>query len=330
MIDLMFPLYLTAYNPNEKAGVNNSGGGMATKLLSVMNILSQRYVVNVVERFEDVTSEVLIVEPLTPRMLNLDMKEWLDSLRTVTAKKVLYCSEMEVVRWSPSTLASILESVDVVTANTTYQKQIIWALSRGACYPLRLCDPIDDSLFRPGHDKKVRVFSAGRVSKDKNSDFLVKVFREVKSLLGGDVETGYYGSATLWGDADSGEVGIEHALIDAVDYYRPGVPRNELAALFGDSLIYLSKTKHDVYSSTHVEVLASGCVSVTGGHPLYLERPGISGLDTAKEFAVAVRDVLSSDETLQRLSQQSRDYVVANCGFSAFMSQFNHLLEVLL
>ena len=330
MIDLMFPLYLTAYNPYEKAGVNNPGGGMSTKLLSVMNVLSQRYLVNVVESFDAVSSGILVIEPLTPRMLNLDIDVWLQELRAVNAKKVLYCSEMEVVRWSPNTLLEVLDCVDVVTANTAYQKQIIWALSKGECYPLRLCDPIDDTLFRPGQVKAPRVFSAGRVSKDKNSDFLATAFSEIKSLMGEGVETAYYGSATLWGEAEPEEIGIEHKLADTVDVYRAGMPRNELASLFGESLIYLAKSKHDVYSSTHVECLASGCVTVAGGHPLYAERPGIAGLDTAKDFAKAVQELLDAEDQLETLCEDSRNYVIQHCGFSAFLSQFNAVLEVLL
>lgn len=331
MIDLIFPVGMANYDPTEKSGSSNPGGGMPTKLLSVMQVLSKRYIVNLIERFEDQKNDIVIIEPLTPRLTDQDMDVWLTELETCQAKKILFCSEMEVGRWAPRTLQRILEAVDVVTANTKYQEELIYMLSGGTCQPMRLCDPIDESLFRPMPEKKLRVFSAGRVSADKNSEFLVDVFKQVKRSWGQLVEVAYFGAANIWGHETPEALDIQRALMACVDFYEGGVSRNYLASLFGESLVYVGKTKHDVYSSTHVEVLASGCISVGGGHPMYCERPGISGLETVDAFVGAIGGLLeASQNTLAEKTQQSRDYVLENCGFAAFLNQFQAVTEALI
>ena len=99
MIDLMFPFF--DYNPNERSGLSNPGGGMPTKLIAVRDVLSRRYILNIIQRFEEVKNDVLIIEPLTPRLADLDFEEWIEALHACKAKKILYCSEMEVCRWAP-------------------------------------------------------------------------------------------------------------------------------------------------------------------------------------------------------------------------------------
>lgn len=331
MLDLLYPVDMANYDPNQKSGILNPGGGMPTKLLSVIQVLSKRYIVNLIDTLADQRNDIIIIEPLTPRLLNQDFGEWLTALRACPAKKILFCSEMEVSRWAPNTLKEILEAVDIVTANTKYQERLIRTLSRGECLPVHLCDPIDASLFRPAHDKKLRVFSAGRVSKDKNSHFLIDVFKKVKSAYGDLVETAYFGSANLWGHETAEDLAVQRDIEACVDFYEGGVSRNYLAALFGESLIFIAKSKHDVYSSTHVEVLASGCISVAGGHPLYGERPGVSGLSSVYDFVEAIGDLLESpQDILTTKAEESRDYVLEHCGFDAFLAQFQTILEALI
>ena len=328
MIDLMFPFF--DYNPNERSGLSNPGGGMPTKLIAVRDVLSRRYILNIIQRFEEVKNDVLIIEPLTPRLADLDFEEWIEALHACKAKKILYCSEMEICRWAPRTFQRIMEGVDLVTANTKYQANLIKTLSGNEIQPFRLCDPIDEMLFCPSK-KRLHVFSAGRVSKDKNSDFLIDVFKKGPKVWGPSVQTAYFGSATLWGHANPIDIQIEREIESCVDYFEGGVSRNNIARLFGESLIYFSKTKHDVYSSTHVEILSSGCLSTGGGHPMFRERPGISGLRTAKDFIKAIQSLLkTSPSEIDKLSCKSRDYVLRHCGFEAFQNQFDKIIQELL
>lgn len=331
MIDLICPVGLAKHDPNLISGVLNPGGGMQTKILSVISVLSKRYKLNLIDSFANQKSDIVLIEPLTPRLLEQDLERWVADLHACSAKKVLYCSEMEISRWSPNFLKRVLEGVDIVTANTKYQERLIRTLSKGECHAFHLCDPIDESLFRPAEDKKLRAFSAGRVSKDKNSHFLVEVFAKIKRVYGGLVEVAYFGSANLWGHETPEDLEVQRHLEAVCDVFMGGMRRNEVASTFGESLIFIGKSKHDVYASTHAESLAAGCISVGGGHPLYGERPGISGLKTVDDFVDAIGELLDLRASeIKRASQESRDYILQNCGFTAFLGQFERIMGELI
>ena len=332
----MFPRF--SYDQSGSVGQQNPGGGMATKRQALDKVLSERYFFNWITDFSEVKQPILIIEPLILRLnhsrpdtmdLETWTQQWVENLSACRARKILYGSEKEIARWSPNLFSQILENVDVVTANTTYQMDLIWTLSNGECYPYFLCDPIDTELFQPSPVKKPRVFGAGRIAKFKNTEFLIEVFKAIKAHFGGAVETAYFGNASLWGIANSIDNKIADALKNCVDFYRGGISRAILARLFGESLFYISKTTHDVYSSTHVEALASGCISMGGGHPLFQERPGIAGLKTVADYVNAVEQLLSESEE-QRNHRQvaSRAYVEEHCGFEAFHKQLKEVLEI--
>ena len=336
MFDFMFPRF--SYDDAGTVGQQNPGGGMATKRKALEKVLSERYFFNWITDFSEVKSPILIIEPLSLRLntnrphttdLTAWTHQWVEDLSACPAKKILYCSEMEVARWSPNLLSEILEAVDVVTANTTYQKRLIWTLSSGSRYPYYLCDPIDTELFQPLPVKKHRIFSAGRISAFKNTGFLIDVFKAIKTHFGDAVETAYFGNAALWGIANSIDDKIADALETGVDVYRGGINRAALARCFGESLFYISKTTHDVYSSTHAEALSSGCISIGGGHPLFQERPGIAGLKTVDDFVKSVVRLMSeSEEQRQHRQRASRTYVEEHCSFEAFHKQLKAVLEI--
>lgn len=336
MFDFMFPRF--SYDESGSVGQQNPGGGMATKRKALEKVLSERYFFDWITDFSEVKHPILIIEPLIlrlnhsrPHTMDLDTwaQQWVETLSDCRARKILYCSEKEITRWSPNLFSQILENVDVVTANTSYQMDLIWTLSKGERYPYYLCDPIDTELFQPSPLKKHRVFGAGRIAKFKNTEFLIEVFKAVKAHFGDAVETAYFGNASLWGLAESLDDKIADALKNCVDFYKGGISRATLARLFGESLFYISKTTHDVYSSTHAEVLASGCISIGGGHPLFGERPGIAGLKTVADYVKVLEGLLSEPEAARNQRQAaSRAYVEEHCGFEAFHRQFKAVLEM--
>ena len=329
MFDFMFPVF--SYDASLSASKRNPGGGMATKRGSLDKVISERYFFNWVGSFKQVTMPIVLIEPLTVRLgehYKGDVDTFIEDLKACPAKKVLYCSEMEVARWGPKTFTAIIENVDIVTANTDYQKHLIWTLSNKSCFPYHLCDPIDDELFRP-LSKVKRIFSAGRVADFKNTEFLINVFKAVKARFGDKIETAYFGNADMWGEGSPEDFKIEAELKSAVDVYEGGVSRSVLSRLFGESLIYASKTTHDVYSSTHAEILASAVISLGGGHPLFRERPGVSGLTDVESFLNATQTVLEMPENQIRAMQKaSRDYILKHCGYEAFHKQLKAILEV--
>lgn len=325
MIDLMYPSSIQRYDPEKPASAQNPGGGMATKVASVANALSAFYMTQLISRWEDVSSPVVLIEPLTPRLSSQDLDLWIEDLKACSAHKILYCSEMEVMRWHPKAFKSVADHVDVVTANTDYQKSMIQTLSLGQVVPLRLCDPIDTALFRPSPDKEKIVFGAGRIARFKNSGFLIDVFQKLNKS---GIHTAYYGDVGLWGNKkpDPKDVAIQDAIKETVSEYEGSMPRTDLSARFGEASVIIGKTTHDVYSSTHVEALASGCVSIGGGHPMYRERPGTTNLQTPSDFARAVANTLSSPD-LEKKQKEAREYALRHCSYEAFIKQFQTILK---
>ena len=336
MFDFMFPRY--SYNESGSVGQQNPGGGMATKQKTLDKVLSERYFFNWITDFSEVKHPILIIEPLILRLNNnrphtMDLEtwttQWVKDLSACRAKKVLYCSEQEIVRWSPNLFSAILQNVDVITANTTYQKAMIWTLSNGEQYPHYLCDPIDTELFQPSPVKKPRIFSAGRIAKFKNTAFLIEAFKAIKRHFGSAIETAYFGNASLWGLADSIDDKIADTLKSCVDCYEGGISRFSLVRLFGESLFYISKTTHDVYSSTHAEALASGCISIGGGHPLFQERPGIAGLKSVADYVNTLEALMAESKAqCEERQRASRAYIEEHCGFEAFHKQLKSVLEI--
>lgn len=331
MIDLLYPVHYEQFDPHAPSGEKNPGGGMATKMLSVREVLSRRYIVNIAKNFDTITSNIVVIEPLTPRLMQQDISDWIAALKACKAKKILFCSEMEVSRWSPNTFAEIMAAVDVVTANTAYQTAMIQTLSGGEIEPMYLCDPIDESLFQPLYPKRTRIFGAGRISRFKNSQFHVELFRAVKSAFTDRIETAYFGSANLWGPSHREDHEIAEALKSTVDVFQGGMSRQAVSKRFGESLIYASKTEHDVYSSTHVEILGTECISVGGGHPMFEERPGFAGLKTLDDFLAVIEMLLSCSEAeLAVMQKESRAYMLQHCSFDAFLRQFDKVIQEVL
>lgn len=87
MIDYVVPSFFT-----ERRAYS---GGMHTKVDRVQRAAGLIYRINVVSDISQLRSEFVLIEPLFFQMEgNFD----LEALRNHPAKKVLYCSEMEVFR----------------------------------------------------------------------------------------------------------------------------------------------------------------------------------------------------------------------------------------
>lgn len=75
----------------------------------------------------------------------------------------------------------------------------------------------------------------------------------------------------------------------------------------------------DVYSSTHAEALASGCISIGGGHPLFQGRPGVAGLRTVSDYVHTVDQPLSESEEQRNQRQKSKKINRYSSGATSLM-----------
>ena len=111
MIDYLVPDYFINISPS-------GSGGMHTKVSRVREAATLTYQMHVGSDLSEMRSDFLLIEPLYFRMEdNFD----LDALRLHPAKKILYCSEMEMLRCPGGFRKELLKICDVVTCNCDYK-----------------------------------------------------------------------------------------------------------------------------------------------------------------------------------------------------------------
>ena len=144
MIDYLVPNFFINPSPD-------GSGGMHTKVERVCQAVSSTYRLQVSSDLSEMRSEFLLIEPLYFRMSQAFETENgiadLEALRAHPATKILYCSEMEVFRWTGQFRKELLEICDAVTCNSDYQASLFEALN--IPNPHRLIDPIPADAFQP-------------------------------------------------------------------------------------------------------------------------------------------------------------------------------------
>lgn len=313
MIDYLVPSFFI-----KQSGAHS--GGMHTKVDRVSRAASSIYQLHVGSDLSAMRSDFLLIEPLYFRMEdNFD----LDALRLHPAKKILYCSEMEVLRWAGGFRKELLNICDVVTCNCDYQASLFSAV--GIENPRRLIDPIPEEDFVPS-EKRLKVVAMGRISEIKGSPFIAELFKILSPL---PVETAYVGGATLWGDASETDLVLEAEIREHADYFFRNAYPADVPKPLANATYFVGSSIHDVFSSCHAEALMSGCVSIGGEHPIYAERPGFSGytdpgavIDTIEKQTQNFKSPVDS-----RMGDASRAWALTNISFDTFLKQLICLLR---
>ena len=293
---------------------------MHTKVDRVNRATSSIYQLHVGSDLSAMRSDFLFIEPLYFRMEdNFDLA----ALRLHPAKKILYCSEMEVFRWTGSFRKELLEICEVVTCNCDYQASLFSAV--GIENPQRLIDPIPEEDFVPS-EKRLKVVAMGRISEIKGSPFIAELFKRLSPL---PVETAYVGGATLWGDASETDLVLEAEIREHADYFFQNAYPADVPKMLADATYFVGSSMHDVFSSCHAEALMSGCVSIGGEHPIYAERPGFSGytdpgavVDTIEKQTENFGSPADSG-----MGDAARAWALANVSFDTFLKQLLCLLR---
>ena len=107
------------------------GGGMPVKTQRVLDVLGRRYFVRGISQVSEATAPLMVIEPLRFSMLepNEDPFEILSELQAHPAKKLLYCSEMALLRMDPQLRNGILSCVDAISSNCLYQAEMFKYIS---------------------------------------------------------------------------------------------------------------------------------------------------------------------------------------------------------
>ena len=310
MIDYLVPSFLLK---------TTGSGGMRTKIERVRRAAASRYQMHAGSDLSAMCSDFLLIEPLYFRMEdNFD----LEALRLNPAKKVLYCSEMEMFRWTGSFRKELLGICDVVTCNCDYQASLFRAVGIEDSH--RLIDPIPENDFEP-LPKKLRVVAMGLISKIKNSGFVAELFKRLATT---PMETVYVGGASLWSEASEADLVIEAEIREYADLFHENIRPELVPRAIGAASFFTASTIHDVSACCHAEALMSGCISVSCNHPVYSERPGFicSTVEGVLDRLASLTDGYAHlpDE---QLSIGSRDWAASHVSFDTFQGQLTGILS---
>ena len=319
MIDYLVPDFFIT------PSIENSGG-MHTKVERVRQAVGSIYRLQVGSKLSEMQSEFLLIEPLYFRMSQTpgteDIIDDLEALSAHPATKILYCSEMEVFRWTGRFRKELLEICDAVTCNSDYQASLFEALN--ITHTHRLIDPIPADAFQP-LPKRLQVISMGRISEIKGSPFIATLFKRLEQT---PIETVFVGGAGLWGGASETDLALEAEIREYTDVFHQNILPPFVPKAIGAAAFFVGNSIHDVFSSCHAEALMSGCISVSGAHPIYAERPGFG----AKTVDGAIETLQRLTEGFQQLpdpqlGQAAREWAVQNVSFETFTSQLTALLK---
>ena len=210
MIDyLTHPKFLN-YDPSILPSSQGGGGGMATKTYRVLEALRDVYPrTRGICDASEITADTVLIEPLrfTLPMEGYDDREYenveklIHGLRNHESRKILYCSELTLMRMPHHLREQVVGLSDVVTANCKFQANVFKYVNVHTNHIL--CDPVPDVfLSRLSYrERKPRLVATGNVSWQKNAPQVTEVFKGLK----GAVKRVYVGSASLWYDASKQE-----------------------------------------------------------------------------------------------------------------------------
>ena len=309
---------------------------MHTKVERVRQAVGSIYRLQVGSDLSEMRSEFLLIEPLYFRMSQMLQAEdgisSLEALRAHPATKILYCSEMEMFRWTGRFRKELLEICDAITCNSDYQASLFGALAakRGSCFSdnitdvHRLIDPIPADAFQ-SLPKRLQVVAMGRISEIKGSPFIAELFKRLEPT---PIETVFVGGAGLWGEASEADLALEEEIREYTDLFHQNILPQFVPKAIGPAAFFVGNSIHDVFSSSHAEALMSGCISISGEHPIYAERPGFR----SKTVDGVVERIQQLTEGFQRLpdpqlGQAAREWAVQNVSFETFTAQLTALLK---
>ena len=183
MIDYLSHPKFLSYNPAVLPSVQ--GGGMGTKTFRALEALKQVYPkTRGISDASEITADTVLIEPLRFTMPTAHYghrpyettEKLLDGLRDSASKKILYCSELALMRKPPFLREQLISCCDAITTNCKFQAQVF--KYTGVYSGHYLCDPVPN-VFLPQIDypkRQPRIVATGNVSWQKNAQQVIEVF----------------------------------------------------------------------------------------------------------------------------------------------------------
>ena len=318
MIDYLVPHKYLDYDLNRAPGLENPGGGVATKIQRVFEVANQRWYMSLISEIEECRAPVLIVEPLWASVGSKPLEECVEALaayfeaQKFIEQKILYCTELDILQWPNGVRQKFLELFDVVTFCCDYQRGLFRAYNISSC--VCLCDPVPERVFFPASQKERLVVGVGKISWKKNSEGLIELFR---MLSDSKYESVYLGGVTMWGDSESEyNSDLERELRAVTQHYVGNVRQQDVAYYLSRAAFFVHAAYHDTNSESQLEAALSGCVTLALGHPTMRGRGDFTELGDVRSMADAILGF--SDEDIRAAGVRSRSWALERCSYEVF------------
>ena len=334
MIDyLTHPKFLN-YDPSVLPSSQGGGGGMGTKTYRVLEALRDVYPrTQGICDASEITADTVLIEPLrfTLPTESYGDKEYetveqlIYTLRACKSKKILYCSELTLMRMPHFLREQVLGVCDCVTANCKFQANVFKYV--GVHTSHILCDPVPDVfLSRLSYkERKPRLVATGNVSWQKNAPQVTEVFKGLK----GAVERVYVGSASLWYDAseEEGPQRLQEELYANTDRVVHEATTDQIAEEFRNARFGFWCAYHDTFATGAQEMMMSGIPVVAAKHGLASEIPVWSASGVRTQVEAIKRLLNETDESLEKQSERISKWADENVSYAAFQGQLKEVLR---
>ena len=300
-------------------------GGVATKYNRAKAAANEYWQTELISEISQRKSSIVMVEPLW-FVLDTSEEEFVrkvtDFINLKCTKKIIYGTEMCMLKWDNKTRESVIESADVITTCCRYHRNMFTY----ADVPTKLlCDTVPEDVFYPAQ-KERSVMCVGQIAWWKNSETITEVFSAIKKK-DSTMKTIYIGDSGLWaGEPYPNSEKIEANLTSAVDEHIESESVTGVANRMNRNTFYLHGAYHDTYSESQAEAAMAGNVTFGLGHPLLDERPCFTGFENIDDL---VEKMVNMDEdVIIKEGARARKWAVENYSYPVFRKQLSQFIQV--
>ena len=336
MIDYLTHPKFLYYDPTVLPSVQGGGGGMGTKTHRTLEALREVFPKTTgIYNSSDIAADTVLIEPLR---FTLPLRGFADrdyenteqliaGLKEYRGKKILYCSELTLMRMPHRFRKRILALCDAVTANCKFQANVFKYVGVHASHIL--CDPLPDA-FLPKlkySDRQPRLVATGNVSWQKNAPQVIEVFKALKGV----VERVYVGSASLWYDASTEDVPqrLQNELYENTDRVVREATTPQIAEEFHNARFGLWVAFHDTFATAAQEMIMAGMPVAAAKHGLASEIPVRSAIGVRAQVEAIKHLSSQSDTELEAQSKRLTQWARENVSYEAFKRQLNEVLRTI-
>ena len=326
-LKFLLPAEFVDYDLLKPPGPNNIGGGVGVKYARIEEAGGEDYRctrisdTGAVEEDDIVFADWLWFCATDGKSISDQVKAFIE----LKNPKCVYGSELCVLTWPQNVLQRLIESANLITHNTEYQRRLYHVI--GIYNSRFLCDPIPKPLFPPSlHKKHRRLMCVGQISEAKRSNAVVEIFER---LEGSEVERAYIGGCMAWGSAYPHKKSAQlHNQIKSVsDVFVENATQGEMAAIIAESAFYAHVSYHDVASSSCQENMSVGNITFGLTHPVLRERTPYR-FETPSSLAEAVMGYPFQSEAHQA-DMEKTVAVAAQWSYAAWQEQIAAILRLI-